>query len=57
MRSRNHKPRKGRYKAEWPKIGLTLHEKSDEAVVPMIAWTVQPCLGKGLCFNNAGVGR
>jgi hypothetical protein len=32
-------------------------KESDEAIVPMTAWTVQPYAGKGLCFNSAFVRR
>ena len=28
-------------------------EKSDEVIVPMIAGTTQPCIGKDLCFDRA----
>jgi hypothetical protein len=38
--------RKGKSEAMW-------REKSDEAIVPMIAETTQLCIGKGLCFGHA----
>lgn len=35
------------------KSGATLLEKSEEAIVPMIVRTIEPGVGKGLCFNRA----
>jgi hypothetical protein len=57
MESWKHNLRKKRYKAERSKFVTMLHEESDEAVVPLTARTTQPCIGKGLCFNDTCVRR
>jgi hypothetical protein len=39
--------------SQWVKSCGTPGEGSEEATVPMIARTTQPCVGKGLCFSRA----